>query len=226
MTIVNTGGCRSYLTANTIDPIAFLENSTVGATNIPTTSDTIDSIKDQPKVTIDKKTIKSREEILNEEAAEYLRFNRILVGIDGGGMITEIGKTVSFTISSEDLSKNLVNNSLPGPGVRIVYDTKKATIFPENINLLERGKRVIQFTPKTTGNITVKFVYGNSEIGTRTFFVQPKGKSIDATKISMNTPLKIFLGQEYNLIARPLSEQGTQMTRGNYEGVFRLDVIK
>jgi hypothetical protein len=119
--------------------------------------------------------------------------NRILVNIDGKGMMAEVGKTVSFTISSQDLSKKLVNNSLPGPGVRIVYDTKLATIFPENINLLENGKRTIQFTPKTPGNITVKFVYGKVEIGTRTIYVQPKGKGIAAKNVLVRGPFKSYL---------------------------------
>lgn len=71
MTLVNAGECRTYLQSNTIDPIAFLETGAVGVT-VPS-SQIIEQIQRRPVIIIEKTSIKSREEILNEEAEEYLK---------------------------------------------------------------------------------------------------------------------------------------------------------
>jgi hypothetical protein len=40
-------------------------------------------------------------------------------------------------VESRDLSKNLVTTNLPGPGISIEFDSKKVTVFPEKVNILE-----------------------------------------------------------------------------------------
>jgi murein DD-endopeptidase MepM/ murein hydrolase activator NlpD len=87
LTIVNSGDCRSSLIANTIDPIIFLETGnrnftpeSPGTSQSPTrppisrpTGATIEAIKARPPIIIERSRIKSREELLEEEAREYLK---------------------------------------------------------------------------------------------------------------------------------------------------------
>lgn len=63
--------CREFLEKNTVDPIAFLEG---GAISTPITTAQIQAIQNTSKnVTIDRKTIKSREQIEEEEIQEFFR---------------------------------------------------------------------------------------------------------------------------------------------------------
>jgi hypothetical protein len=76
---VNKGDCRNYLTNNTIDPIVFIETGTMGV--VPPTANVIQTIKNKPSIVIEKQSIKSREEILNEEAEEFLKSYTINVDL-------------------------------------------------------------------------------------------------------------------------------------------------
>ena len=147
--IVNTGDCRSSLIDNTIDPIAFLETGTrtlpttqvpgiPAPTNpIPPSSNTIEAIKTRPPVVIERTRIKSREELLEEEATEYLKSHRIAVKLPDNGTILRSGTTLGFEIESRDLGGSLVTSNLPGPGITIQFDVRKVSVFPEKVNILE-----------------------------------------------------------------------------------------
>ncbi len=132
--LVNKGECRSFLLSNTIDPIAFLENGTL-STSAPT-AETIETIKQKPSIIIEKKSIKSREEILNEEAEEYLKSYNVLIGLPAKGMTTLVGRPLDITIRAEDFNKNPSIKNLPGAGLKIVVDESKGTMSASNITQL------------------------------------------------------------------------------------------
>lgn len=77
MTIVDRGLCRDFLTANTIDPIAFLENGTI------TTTAAVQMLQEKGKTApkIEQKTIKTREQILDEEIEEFFKDHTLSVSL-------------------------------------------------------------------------------------------------------------------------------------------------
>lgn len=77
MAIVDGGLCRDFLTANTIDPIAFLENGTI------TTTAAIQNLQEKAKTApkIEQKTIKTREQILDEEIEEFFKDHTLSVSL-------------------------------------------------------------------------------------------------------------------------------------------------
>ena len=78
MTIVDQGLCRDSLTTNTIEPIAFLENG-----SITTTAASIQIIQEKTKIApkIEKKSIKTREQILDEETDEFFKDQTLSVSL-------------------------------------------------------------------------------------------------------------------------------------------------
>ena len=52
-------------------------------------------------------------------------------------MTLGLGSSYAVLVESRDLSKNLVNTNIPGPGITIEFDNKKVSVFPEKINILE-----------------------------------------------------------------------------------------
>lgn len=91
---MNQGLCRDWLTANTIDPIAFLENGTI------TTTAAIQVLQDKSKTTpkIEQKSIKTREQILDEEIVEFFKDHSLSVTLGIPGNNIEIGKTYTAQI--------------------------------------------------------------------------------------------------------------------------------
>lgn len=77
MAVVDRGFCRDFLTANTIDPIAFLENGTI------TTTAAVQMLQEKGKTApkIEQKTIKTREQILDEEIEEFFRDHTLSVSL-------------------------------------------------------------------------------------------------------------------------------------------------
>lgn len=77
MAVVDGGLCRDFLTANTIDPIAFLENGTI------TTTAAVQMLQEKGKTApkIEQKTIKTREQILDEEIEEFFKDHTLSVSL-------------------------------------------------------------------------------------------------------------------------------------------------
>ena len=94
MTIVDQGLCRDSLTANTIDPIAFLENGTV------TTTVAIQNLQEKGKNApkIEQKTIKTREQILEEEIEEFFKDHTLSVSLGVPGNNIEAGRTYNAQV--------------------------------------------------------------------------------------------------------------------------------
>lgn len=162
MKLVNAGECRDPLIDNTIDPITFIETGTMSV--IPPNAKLIQTIKNKPTIIIEKQSIKSREEILNEEAEEFLKSYVITVNLPSRGTAVPVGTAMEFNIEVRDFNKNFSSKSLPGAGVKITVDTKKATAFPDNFTQLAGGMRRVSITPKTPGPIEIIFSIGKKEI--------------------------------------------------------------
>ncbi len=224
LALVNQGDCRSYLIANTIDPIALLETGNI-STMTPTAA-TIEAIKDKPILIIEKNTIKSREQILNEEAEEYLKSYNVIVDLPINGATTNLGKFYNFNIRAQDFNKNPSSKNLPGTGVKIFVDTKKWSVFPQAITILEQGSRSIQFTPKTTGPIELSFMLGSREIARKTIYVMPKWQAIVTKKIEIRATTRPYLWEEYDMYISPLTEYGSYVGNSPYNERYILEVTK
>ncbi len=236
--IVNTGDCRSSLTDNTIDPIAFLETGAriqppvfipgTPAPTIPTapTSATIETIKSKPLVMIDRTRIKSREELLEEEATEYLKSHRITVKLPDNGTILRSGITLGFEIESRDLGGALVTSNLPGPGITIQFDTRKVSVFPEKINILEGGQRALSLTPRGTGETVVTFMYGRTFIGQKKLSILARTEQVTTRNVELRSPRTLTLGAESDMYVSPLTPSGAYVGGNFYPERYRLEVTK
>jgi hypothetical protein len=91
---VNQGLCRDWLTANTIDPIAFLENGTI------TTTAAVQILQERGKNApkIEQKSIKTRDQILEEEIGEFFKDHNLSVTLGIPGNNIEVGRTYTAQI--------------------------------------------------------------------------------------------------------------------------------
>lgn len=133
----------------------FIETGTMSV--IPPNAKLIQTIKDKPKIIIEKQSIKSREEILNEEAEEFLKSYTIGVNLPSRGTAVVVGTPLEFNVEVRDFNKNFSSRSLPGAGVKVSIDTKKAAVFPDNFTQLYGGVRRVSVTPKSAGPIEIVF---------------------------------------------------------------------
>lgn len=133
LAIVNQGLCRDFLTANTIDPIAFLESN-----GTFTSFAAIEKIQEKGKTApkIEKKSIKSREQILDEELEEFLRSHTISVKIGIPGNNIEVGKTYTARIAVNEYNRPFTG-SLPAEGLELSYDASGLRVFPEKVIAIE-----------------------------------------------------------------------------------------
>ncbi len=96
--IVNGGLCRTWLENNTIDPIAFLESGELLAQAPTVTKETVEKIKEQPRVVIDQTEVESREEILKKELDIFLEDHTIRVSLTTLERNIPLGGTVEGAI--------------------------------------------------------------------------------------------------------------------------------
>lgn len=224
MTLVNQGECRSYLTNNTIDPIVFLETGVINA--IPPTANVIEIIKNKPVIVIKKDTIKSREEILNEEAEEYLKSYTVTANMPLRGVVVPVGTPYDFTVEVRDFNKNFSAKNIPGAGVKITVDGSKAVVFPDNFTQLSSGARRVSITPKTSGAIDVVFTLGKKEIARKKIYGLAKGAKIITSTTETLTVKKGYVGQEYDMYVSPLAPAGFYVGNTTYAEKYRIEVIK
>lgn len=107
--LVNGGLCRDFLTANTIDPIAFLENGSIATT--AAIADIQEKVRLAPK--IEQRTIKTREQILEEETVEFFKDHALSVSLGVVGNNIEAGKSYTAKIRVTRNGRPFTGN-LPG----------------------------------------------------------------------------------------------------------------
>ncbi len=155
MVIVDKALCRDFLTANTIDPIAFLENGNV------TTTAAVEVLKEKTKVApkIEQKSIKSREQILDEETEEFFRDHTLSVNLGVPGNNIEVGRTYTARVKVMYRNKPFTG-SLPAEGLALSYDRSGVKLFPDTIIAIENGVREFQITGVKTGKYGISFKIG------------------------------------------------------------------
>ncbi|MDD2916476.1 MAG: M23 family metallopeptidase [Candidatus Gracilibacteria bacterium] len=187
MTIVDQGLCRDFLTANTIDPIAFLENGSI------TTTAAVQVLQDKSKIApkIEKKSIKTREQILDEEIEEFFRDHTLSVNLGVSGNNIEAGRTYTARVNVTYHNKPFTG-SLPAEGMTLSYDRTGVKLFPETIIAIENGVREFQITGIKPGK------YGISlKIGKRIFLTT----SVNVYKKSeMSMPTQGFILQNKSIV--------------------------
>ncbi|NCP77296.1 hypothetical protein GW830_04160 [bacterium] len=156
---MNQGLCRDFLTANTIDPIAFLENGTISTTAA------VQMLQEKGKTTpkIEKKSIKTREQILDEDIQDFFKDHALSVSLGVPGNNIEAGKTYTARINVTYRNRPFTG-SLPAEGLVLSYDRSGVKLFPDTIIAIENGVREFQITGVKPGK------YGISlKIGKRVF---------------------------------------------------------
>ncbi len=175
---------------------------------------------------IDRTRIKSREELLEEEATEYLKSHRITVKLPDNGTILRSGIPLGFEIESRDLGGSLVNSNLPGLGISIQFDTRKLGVFPERINILEGGRRALSLTPRGIGETVVNFMYGRTFIGQKKLSILARTEQVTTSSIELRSPRALSLGAESDIYASPLTPNGAYVGGNFYPERYRLEVTK
>jgi len=155
MTIVNQGLCRDFLTANTIDPIAFLESGVV------TTTAAVQAIQEKTKTApkIEQKTIKTREQILDEEMQEFFKNHTLSVSLGVPGNNIEVGRAYTARVRVDGRNRPFTG-SLPAEGLVLAYDRAGVKLFPETIIAIENGVREFQITGIRPGKYGISFKIG------------------------------------------------------------------
>lgn len=156
MVIVDQGLCRDSLTANTIDPIAFLENGTI------TTTAGVQILQEKGKTApkIEKKSIKTREQILEEEIEEFFKEHTLSVSLGISGNNIEAGR--SYTARVRVTYRNRpFTGSLPAEGLVLLYDRAGVKLFPDTIIAIENGVREFQVTGIRPGKYGISLKIGN-----------------------------------------------------------------
>ena len=222
--VVNGGLCREYLLSNTIDPIVFLETGNL-STVTPSAS-TIRNIQGAPIKKIDRNSIESRQKILDDEAAEYLKSFSIDIGLAVDGTNLAVGKTIGFDINVTDTKKKPVKGNLPELGIKIGFDPKLVTVFPEKIVALENGKRGLSITAKKGGTVELTFILGKTVLGKRTVYVTEKGEKLEPQNLDIRVAKTLPLGQEQDMYVVPVTKYGSFLTDAPYRSRFRVEIIK
>ena len=145
--------------ANTIDPIAFLENGTISTTAA------IQVLQDKGKTApkIEQATIKTREQILDEETEDFFKDHTLTVTLGVPGNNIEAGRTYAARVNVTYRNRPFTG-SLPAEGLSLSYDKTGVKLFPDTIIAIENGVREFQLTGIKPGK------YGISlKIGKRVF---------------------------------------------------------
>lgn len=112
---------------------------------------------------IEQKSIKTREQILDEEIEEFFKDHTLSVSLGVPGNNIEAGKTYTARVNVNYRGKPFTG-SLPAEGLMLAYDRAGVKLFPETIIAIENGVRAFQITGIKPGK------YGISlKIGKRTF---------------------------------------------------------
>lgn len=105
-----------------------------------------------------KKNIKSREQILDEEIDEFLKWHSFNFKTTGVGDNLEVGKTYITKLQVYSFGKPF-SWILSGKWIEMEYDKKSVKIFPESVILLENWEREIMVTGQNT-QTTINFKLG------------------------------------------------------------------
>jgi hypothetical protein len=225
MDIVNKGLCRDSLTANTIDPIAFLESGKVAVPGGPTGS-AVSAIRNKPQQKADRTHMKTRAEIQQEEIDEFLKKYSISFGLDNVGTNLLVGQTVQTSITAKDSRGFAVSGNLPELGLSMVFDHKGIAVFPETIVALENGRRDFTIRGLKPGSYEIKFMMGKTAVASRMVYVFSPAEMKQPAGAEIRAPKDIVLGEDKNVLVLMRTKFNTPQLDVPYEGRFKLSVLK
>ncbi|EKD66087.1 MAG: peptidase M23 [uncultured bacterium (gcode 4)] len=155
--VVNDGMCRDFLTANTIDPILFLESNWEFKA--------IEDIKQMQDKTekINKQNIKTREQILDEEIAEFLKIHsfKLNTWVSGNNLIVWKNYITKLNVL---YFNRLFSWNLPGTWIAFEYDKTAVKVFPEKAIAVDNWFREITITWLKSGAQTINLKLGKQTV--------------------------------------------------------------
>ncbi|MDD2891762.1 MAG: M23 family metallopeptidase [Candidatus Gracilibacteria bacterium] len=187
--IVNKGLCQNYLTINTIDPIAFLESNGQFTT--------LEHLQEQTRIApkIEQKSIKTREQIMDEEIEEFFRDHTLSVNIGVPGNNIEVGKSYTAKVNVMYRGKPFTGN-LPAEGLMLSYDHAGVKLFPEIIIVIENGVREFKITGVKPGKYGISLRIGKRIFLTTTINVYKKSDMLYPKEAIMLNNSSIVLADE------------------------------
>lgn len=191
LAIVDQGLCRDFLTANTIDPIAFLENGTI------TTTAAVQMLQEKGKTApkIEKRLIKTREQILDEEIEEFFKDHNLSVSLGVPGNNIEAGKTYKARINVTYRNRPFTG-SLPAEGLVLSYDHSGVKLFPDIIIAIENGVREFQITGVKPGKYGISLRIGKRIFLTTNINVYKKAEMANPDQAAILHNKSIVLADE------------------------------
>ena len=219
--VVNRGLCRDDLTANTIDPIAFLESGRVSSPAGPTKA-AVDAIQTRPQEKVSRVGMKSRAEIQQEEMDEFMKDHSMTVGLSEIGTNLLVGQTANGQISSTDYTHSATAGNLPEMGLEIDYDHAGISVFPEKIVALDGGGRDFSVTAKKPGSYDISFKMGKTVVATRKVLVFGTKETAKAAGGEIRAPNEILLGDDSNVFVVMKTKYGTPQLDMPYDGNFEV----
>ncbi|EKE29175.1 MAG: peptidase M23 [uncultured bacterium (gcode 4)] len=159
MDVVNNWQCRDYLLANTIDPILFLEGNW--------TFESIAQVQQkQSKTTkIEQKNIKTREQIIDEEIEEFLKWHvfelKTWVTWDNLKINTTYVTKLNVYVNWRPFSWNL-----PWKWVEFSSTDWSVRFFPQSVIAIENWSREINITWTKSWKQTIKMMLGKRIVAT------------------------------------------------------------
>ncbi|MEF2176212.1 MAG: peptidoglycan DD-metalloendopeptidase family protein [Candidatus Absconditabacteria bacterium] len=190
--IVNGGLCNEFVTANTIDPIYFLENN--GANLIISQTqeqinNTSEKIKEENRINpID---LVSMAEIQKRELELFLHRFQIKITSKIDSNVIHVGNKGTIEISAINKKYNRTSIITIPDSIDIVFSNNIVESFPKSIRYLD-GKRKIEIKGLREGLTSVYFKIGNSTIGSEKIRIIS-----DTTEVTPEKATATILGNQY-----------------------------
>ncbi len=224
LSIVNQGLCRDYLTANTIDPIAFLESGQTTAPGGPTAA-TVENIQNRPQQKVDRTNMKSRAEIQEEEMQEFLRTHSVSIGLSNDGTNLRPGASVRAFVTSKDVFGRPTTGNFPELGIEAVFDRSGLSVFPERIVALDGGKREFAIRALKPGSYEITFKMGSATVATRKIFVLSDTDARLPATAKIALPSSILLGDDRQFLVVMQTKYGTPLLDSPFDGRYELSAL-
>lgn len=189
MDLVNNWTCRESLLANTIDPIIFLENNG----SFKDVSDI--QAKQSETINIDSKSIESRQQILDEEVDDFIKWHGISLNtwVSWDNLELWLGYITKLSVNyyNKPYSWNL-----PESWLTFEYDNSALKIFPDKLLTIDSWTRDIIITWLKTWKYSINLKLWKRVISTVTLTIYKKNELSNPTDAIISTKTKIALMDE------------------------------
>lgn len=168
-----------------------MENGTI------TTTAAIQVLQEKGKTApkIEQKSIKTREQILDEEMEEFFKDHTLSVKLGIPGNNIEAGKTYTARVNVNYRNKPFTG-SLPAEGLVLAYDHAGVKLFPDIIIAIENGVREFKITGVKPGKYGISFKIGKRVFLTTTVNVYKKSEMANPDQAVIIHNKSIVLAEE------------------------------